>query len=76
MLQDMRRGVPTEIDAICGAIVLRARELGLEAPVNQQLAQLVHKREQGGPTLDATELQREFDGLFDISGAVVTGDGR
>ncbi|GAB4479148.1 MAG: 2-dehydropantoate 2-reductase [Anaerolineales bacterium] len=32
MLQDVRRGAPTEIDAICGAVVRVARQAGLETP--------------------------------------------
>ena len=34
MRQDLARGVPTEIDAICGAVVARAAALGLAAPHN------------------------------------------
>ncbi len=41
MLQDVRRGAPTEIDAICGAIARKAQELGLEAPLNRCMWQLV-----------------------------------
>ena len=35
--QDMRRGKPTEIDALNGAVVRRAAALGLQAPVNTAL---------------------------------------
>jgi 2-dehydropantoate 2-reductase len=41
MLQDVKRGAPTEIDAICGAVVRAARGLGMEAPINQTLWNLV-----------------------------------
>jgi 2-dehydropantoate 2-reductase len=41
MLQDMRRGAPTEIDAINGAVVERARRAGRTAPVNETLWRLV-----------------------------------
>lgn len=37
MLQDVLRGVPTEIDAINGAVTREARRLGLPAPVNEWL---------------------------------------
>jgi len=37
MLQDVRRGAPTEVDAINGAVVVTARRLGVPAPVNQTL---------------------------------------
>lgn len=41
MLQDVRRGAPTEIDAICGAIVQAGERAGLPTPVNRTLWQLI-----------------------------------
>ncbi len=41
MLQDVQRRAPTEIDAICGAIVRAAEQVGLPTPVNQTLLYLV-----------------------------------
>ena len=41
MLQDILRGAPTEIDAICGAIVNIAQQHGLAVPVNWSCWQLV-----------------------------------
>lgn len=41
MLQDMERKAPTEIDAICGAIVEEGRRLGLPTKVNWTLWRLV-----------------------------------
>jgi 2-dehydropantoate 2-reductase len=41
MLQDVLRGAPTEIDAICGAIVGEAEKCGVPAPINQTLWLLV-----------------------------------
>jgi len=41
MLQDMRRGAPTEIDAITGALLKAARELGLYLPTHETLYHLV-----------------------------------
>ena len=41
MLQDVLRGAPTEIDAICGAIVRTAEKHGISAPVNWVCWQLV-----------------------------------
>jgi len=35
MFQDMRRGAPTEIDAICGAITQAGEKLGISTPVNR-----------------------------------------
>jgi 2-dehydropantoate 2-reductase len=41
MLQDIQRGAPTEIDAICGAIVETGTQLGVPTPINDTLYQLV-----------------------------------
>ncbi len=41
MLQDVLRGAPTEIDAICGAIVAVADEHGIPVPVNRTLWLLI-----------------------------------
>ncbi len=35
MFQDIRRGAPTEIDAICGAITQTGEKLGVSTPVNR-----------------------------------------
>ena len=35
MFQDIRRGAPTEIDAICGAITKTGEKLGVPTPVNR-----------------------------------------
>lgn len=47
MLQDVRRGAPTEIDAICGAIVEYGRRTGVPTPINERLLQLVKRLEVG-----------------------------
>jgi 2-dehydropantoate 2-reductase len=41
MLQDVERGRPTEVDAICGEIVRRGAKHGIDAPVNLTLRALV-----------------------------------
>jgi 2-dehydropantoate 2-reductase len=41
MLQDVLRGAPTEIDAICGAIVKIGHKHGVSTPVNWACWQLV-----------------------------------
>jgi len=41
MLQDVRRGAPTEIDAICGAIFAEAQKRGVPAPLNWTMWHLV-----------------------------------
>lgn len=42
MLQDVLRGAPTEIDAICGAVVKIARKHEISTPANWACWQLVH----------------------------------
>jgi 2-dehydropantoate 2-reductase len=41
MFQDVKRGAPTEIDAICGAVVRAGREKGVHTPVNWTMWQSV-----------------------------------
>jgi 2-dehydropantoate 2-reductase len=41
MLQDVMRCAPTEIDAICGAIVREGEQAGVDTPVNRTLWKLV-----------------------------------
>jgi 2-dehydropantoate 2-reductase len=41
MLQDVLRDAPTEIDAICGAVVRAAKKHGIETPVNRVCWDLV-----------------------------------
>jgi 2-dehydropantoate 2-reductase len=41
MLQDVERGAPTEIDAICGAVVAAGERLGLPTPINWMFWQLI-----------------------------------
>jgi 2-dehydropantoate 2-reductase len=41
MLQDVLRGAPTEIDAICGEVVRRGAEHRVPTPVNQLFVQLI-----------------------------------
>lgn len=49
MYQDVLRGAPTEIDAICGAVVRAGRELNVPTPVNQTLWLLVKAKANTGP---------------------------
>lgn len=41
MLQDVQRGAPTEIDAICGAVVRAGLEVDVPAPINAAMWNLV-----------------------------------
>lgn len=45
MLQDLDRGATTEIDAMCGAVVIEGRRLGVATPVNEGLWRAVRERE-------------------------------
>lgn len=47
MLQDVSRAAPTEIDAICGAVVRFGQRLGVPTPVNRLLLDLVKAKEEG-----------------------------
>jgi len=46
MLQDVRRGKPTEIESLNGAIVRLAAQAGVPAPANALITRLVHAKEQ------------------------------
>ena len=52
MLQDVERGLPTEVDVINGSVVARAVELGAEAPCNAAVVALVHRYERGEASPD------------------------
>jgi len=45
MWQDLVRGFRTEIDAMNGSVVSEAKRLGLSAPTNDAIVNLVHSRE-------------------------------
>jgi 2-dehydropantoate 2-reductase len=61
MLQDIRRGAPTEIEAISGAIVQQANRLNIAAPVNEALWRFVRATEAGRQELDGTELLKQLE---------------
>ena len=48
MLEDFRRGVPSEVDYLNGAVVRAAGELGVSAPAHQRMVDLVHELERSG----------------------------
>jgi 2-dehydropantoate 2-reductase len=55
-LQSIRRGQPTEIDSLNGAVVRAARGVRLDAPVNETLVRLVHEVEMTGKFLTADDV--------------------
>jgi 2-dehydropantoate 2-reductase len=61
MLQDIRRGAPTEIEAICGAVVENGRRLNIPTPINEKLYQLVKDLEQNDQRLKIEDLSTRFN---------------
>jgi 2-dehydropantoate 2-reductase len=55
-LQSIRRGQPTEIDFLNGAVVAAAKKNGIAAPVNQQIVDLVHEVERSGEYLSPEDV--------------------
>lgn len=47
MLQDIRRGTPTEIDAICGAVSRAGQRRGVPTPMNNAFWKLVQALQEG-----------------------------
>ena len=60
MLQDLRAGKPTEIEALCGAVETLAAQHGVATPVVSALAQLVRVAERGA--LAQAEARKPQDG--------------
>lgn len=70
MLQDVLRGAPTEIGAICGAVVRAGREVGAPTPVNAALCRLVRRLEDGrAAPLEAGDV-RGLLALLEVEGAL------
>ena len=64
MLQDLERGVKTEVDVINGGVVERAREYGVETPYNERVVEIMHAMERGerSPGRDALAELRAVSG--------------
>lgn len=58
MLQDVLRGAPTEIEAICGAVVKNGRFTQTPTPINQQLLKLVQSI--GETPMTVADLQQKI----------------
>jgi 2-dehydropantoate 2-reductase len=60
MLQDITRGAPTEIDAICGQIIKSGKKMGIPTPLNQALLKLVKSKlaSQGPLNLKMNEVKQ------------------
>lgn len=59
-LQSIRRGQPTEIDFLNGAVVDAARAAGVDAPINASLVALVHEVEASGHFVPVAEVLRRI----------------
>ena len=59
-LQSIRRGRPTEIDHLSGAVVAEGRRRGLRAPVNARIVALVHEIESSGRFLAPEDAARRL----------------
>ena len=57
MLQDLERGIKTEVDVINGAVVEKGREYGVETPLNARVVELMHamERDERRPGRDVFE---------------------
>jgi len=44
MLVDMEKGKTLELDAICGAVILRSKELGIDAPYTEKIYTLLKEK--------------------------------
>ena len=64
MLQDLERGIETEVDVINGAVVEKGREYGVETPLNARVVELMHamERDDRRPGRDVFEELRELAG--------------
>jgi 2-dehydropantoate 2-reductase len=59
-LQSIRRGRPTEIDHLSGAVVAAGVRLRVPTPVNRRIVELIHGIEAGGPFLPPDEAARRL----------------
>jgi 2-dehydropantoate 2-reductase len=62
MSDDLAQGRKTEVDYINGELVALADRLGVEAPINRKIVELVRAAEAGARPLPPAELRREVLG--------------
>ncbi|MCR4336588.1 MAG: 2-dehydropantoate 2-reductase [Candidatus Omnitrophica bacterium] len=60
ILQSILRGKASEIDYINGEVALLAERLGISAPLNRRVVELVHQVEEHGKFLKSEEIKKEF----------------
>ena len=59
MGDDLAAGRRTEVDYLNGELVRLAERLGLDAPVNRKVVELIRKAEDGAPPYAPADLRRE-----------------
>ena len=47
MLQDLDRGIPTEVDVINGGVVASGASVGIRTPLNEGIVKMIHECELG-----------------------------
>ena len=62
MSDDLTQGRKTEVDYINGELVALAERLGIEAPINRGIVELIRAAEAGAAPLSPAELRREVLG--------------
>lgn len=62
MADDLAHGRKTEVDVLNGELVRLASRLGLEAPANARIVDLIRKAEGGAPPLSPPSLRRDVLG--------------
>lgn len=62
MADDLAAGRTTEVDYINGELVKLAGQLGVDAPANRKVVELIRKAEDGAPPWQPAELRREVLG--------------
>jgi 2-dehydropantoate 2-reductase len=60
-LQSIRRGRPTEIDYLNGEIVQLGQRVGVPAPLNAAVVELVHRVERTGQFISVEEVRRALE---------------
>lgn len=68
MLQDLERGLPTEVDVINGAVAAKGDAWGIETPLNSRIVELVHAMERG----EERPSRNVFDELRSLVGGKIS----
>ncbi len=58
MSDDLRQGRKTEVDYINGELVALAERIGVDAPLNRRIVELIRKAESGAPAMGPVALRR------------------